>query len=91
MEVDVPDNFKQARDRMAQLSDHELLAHIALNTDAITRVLADIDAELRQAADPITWHPALRSLNASVNAIAENVRLLRRELVRPMPSDWEER
>ena len=78
------DRISEERDSMAQLSDHELLAHIAMRADDMTYILQNIFGTLSNAI----MESKVPSTRAVVN---EDLRLLRRKFVGPKESDWEER
>ncbi len=72
---------------MAKLSDHELLAHIAMRTDDMVALLQIIAGTLNKAV----IDSQVQAPNPSLWAIAGDLHLLRRKLVGPSMSDPEER
>lgn len=78
------DTIREERDSMAQLSDHELLAHIAIRTDHLAGLVQMLGGKLREVIE--------ESKTPRTYAVGnDDLRLLRRKFVGPKESDWEER
>ena len=81
----MPDELRAMEDRLAKMSDHELLVHIAMRADHTVMLLDTIAGILRQAA----WDSKIP--NPTLGSIASDMRLLRRKLAGPRMTDPEEK